>query len=342
MGWLVLLFVVLVPNVRPDPGGLDLSFYHTTDTLLDKLTRLADPSRCGQRMWVENLLDEDDPYFRMPVVTFEDSSVRYDQRTAKRILLNFGAHGRELITSEIALRFAEMLCGEADSQFRGEAAASREQISELLRQVTIKIVPVQVASARRLSEVGAASCTKRRLTRHGVDINRNYDVAWEGGDSDTGSSEYRGARAFSEPESRALADLALRWRPDMFVDVHSGDQYLATPFAHISESPGNRTDRAAMRHALRRVVTMFKKQYPSVLQAALTQPNSQHLLPSQPHPLLPPPRSSQPPTRPLPHRFPGPSHLPIPHRPAHGMPSMAPRLSTHRRAVTSPSAPPQA
>ena len=33
---------------------LDLHFYHRTDDLLDALTRLADPSRCGARLVVEN------------------------------------------------------------------------------------------------------------------------------------------------------------------------------------------------------------------------------------------------------------------------------------------------
>ena len=267
---LALLFTV-TRSAAPDPGtrNIDLSFYHATDTLLDKFTRLADPSRCGQRMWVENLLDEEDPHFRMPVITFEDSNARYDQQPhrASKVLLNFGAHGRELISPEIALRFGEMLCGEAESHFLAGASVSRERISELLRNVVIKIVPVQVPSARRLSEVGAGSCTKRRLTPRGVDVNRNYDVAWARGDSDSGSSEYKGPRAFSEPESRALAELADRWRPDMFVDVHSGDQYLAMPFAHMSEGPSNRTDRAAMRHALKRVVALLKKQHPAVLQA---------------------------------------------------------------------------
>ena len=256
-------------TAAPSPAGelLDLSFYHSTDTLLDKFTRLADPSRCGSRMWVENLRDEEDPYFSMPVVTFQENSARFDQRprSTAKVLLNFGAHGRELIGPEVALRVAEVLCGEAESRFvNGNVAASRARISELLRLVEIKLVPVQVPSARRLAEVGAGSCGARRLTPRGVDVNRNYDVVWDRGNSDSGSNEYRGPRPFSEPETRTLAALAQRWRPDLFGDVHSGDRYLAMPFAHMSEGPSNRTDRAAMRHALRRVADMLRRQHPTV------------------------------------------------------------------------------
>lgn len=246
----------------------DLSFYHPTDALLDAFTRLADPARCGARLTVDNLRDAEDPAFTLRVATFSSISFEQDEPETPRprILLNFGAHGRELITSEVALRLASMLCGEAPSLFvDGDAERSRERISELLRQVEVKLVPTQVPSARRLAEVGAGSCKQRRLNSRGVDVNRNWDVAWAEGDEAEGSGQYRGPRAFSEPETRALARLATDWRPDVFADVRSGDRYMAMPYAHKASGPSNRGERQAMQAGLRAVTRMWQRAHPRLL-----------------------------------------------------------------------------
>lgn len=134
-------------------SALDLSYYHPTDVLLDAFTRLADPSRCGTRLMVENLRDAEDPSFQLRLATFSaDQAFSLEADAPKRhVLLNFGAHGRELISSEVALRLARMLCGEAPSRFYGTPDASRDRISELLKLTVIKMVPVQVCSPRHPS-----------------------------------------------------------------------------------------------------------------------------------------------------------------------------------------------
>ena len=248
----------------------DISFYHPTDSLLDAFTRLADPSRCGARLAVDNLHDAEDVSFGLRVATFSTAAFatagEKPQVVRPHVLLNFGAHGRELITSEVGLRLASMLCGEAPSRFvDGDIERSRVRITELLQRVVVKVVPVQVPSARRRAEVGEGSCTQRRLNGRGVDVNRNWDVAWGDGDKAEGSSQYRGPRPFSEPETRALARLATDWRPDVFVDVRSGDRFLAMPYAHRAASPSNREERAAMLDGLRAVTSMFARAHPRLL-----------------------------------------------------------------------------
>jgi hypothetical protein len=250
------------------PSAQELWFYHRTDALLEGFLRLADPSRCGLRLSIDNLHDPDDPTFKLRVATFEDVNARDDGasfRTNAHVLLNFGAHGRELISSEVALRLARMLCGEAPSRFAGSEERSREAISAILRRVVIKVVPVQVPASRRLAETGEGTCKQRRVNSRGVDVNRNWDIAWDKGDGGQGSSQYRGPRAFSEPETRALARFAGEWRPDAFVDVRSGDRYMAMPFASIDSSPPDRADREAMRGVARGVNKMFKQQYPPLV-----------------------------------------------------------------------------
>ena len=120
------------------------------------------------------------------------------------------------------------------------------------------------AVARRLAEVGGTACKQRRQ-RRGVDVNRNWDVAWHEGDRSEGSSQYRGPRPLSEPETRVLANLAREWKPDLFVDVRSGDRYMAMPYASRDSGPRDRRDRAAMIDAMRKVNAMFSSAHPSLL-----------------------------------------------------------------------------
>ena len=207
------------------PASYDLSFYHRTDSLLETFTRLADPSRCAQRLTVDNIHDQEDPSFQLRVATFADAKKSQNPRTGPRVLINFGAHGRELITSEVALRLGQILCGEADSIFAGDSIRSRNAITHILRQATIKLIPVQVPSSRHLAEVGGGNCRQRQLTKQGVDVNRNWNISWTAGDGGgEHSNHYRGPRPFSEPETRSLANFAQSWRPDVFVDVRSGDR----------------------------------------------------------------------------------------------------------------------
>jgi hypothetical protein len=55
----------------------------------------------------------------------------------------------------------------------------------------------------------------------GVDLNRNYDFLWHEGDSDLGNRYYRGTAPFSEKETQAIRDLALRERFMFDVCYHS-------------------------------------------------------------------------------------------------------------------------
>ena len=248
--------------------SLDLSYYHSTSELLQGFTRLADPSRCGARLTVDNLRDSEDPAFGLLTATFADFNERTSQSPSAKphVLLNFGAHGRELVSSEVALRLASILCGEAPSLFDGGSAEqSRLAIAELLRRVEIKMVPVQVPSSRKLAEAESGTCIQRRLNARGVDVNRNWDVAWAEGESSAGSSQYRGPRPFSEPETRALARLAEDWRPDLFVDVRSGDRYIAMPFASRQSGPTDRSDKSAMLDAMRQVTSMLSRSHPRLL-----------------------------------------------------------------------------
>lgn len=98
----------------------------------------------------------------------------------------------------------------------------------LLSRVTLVLVPVEVPSARRAVEDGDL-CRRKTLTE--VDLNRNWPAAWRGA-SQRGAEEYGGAAPFSEPQSRALRDLARRLMPVAYANVHSGEWAIYVPWDH--------------------------------------------------------------------------------------------------------------
>lgn len=87
---------------------------------------------------------------------------------------------------------------------------------------------------------------KNRRDDHGVDLNRNFAVGFGG----TGSSRnkraetYRGAYAFSEPESAALRDLAKRHAIARYLDFHAYGQLVLYPWAYTG-TPAPDRDRLA-------------------------------------------------------------------------------------------------
>jgi len=98
---------------------------------------------------------------------------------------------------------------------------------ELMRRCIFKIVPVEVPNSRREVERGNM-CLRKTLS--GVDLNRNWPVGWKA--NRMGHEEYGGSSAFSEPESRILRDIGNSWAPHTYVQTHSGEWALYTPWDH--------------------------------------------------------------------------------------------------------------
>ena len=55
-----------------------------------------------------------------------------------------------------------------------------------------------------------------------VDLNRNYPVFWDIGNTDVTTQEYRGSAPFSEPETQAFRDFAQQHKFAMAYSLHSG------------------------------------------------------------------------------------------------------------------------
>jgi hypothetical protein len=65
----------------------------------------------------------------------------------------------------------------------------------------------------------------------GIDLNRNYDWYWnQGGSPDPWNYYYRGVTPFSEGETRANRDLALKVRPSLYITFHSYGEVVIYPW----------------------------------------------------------------------------------------------------------------
>src|SRR6185503_10607463 len=89
---------------------------------------------------------------------------------------------------------------------------------------------------------------KNRRGDHGVDLNRNYAVAWGGRGSSANerADNYHGAYAFSEPESAAMRDLIKREHIALHIDFHAFGQLILYPWGHTSTPTKDRDLYAAI------------------------------------------------------------------------------------------------
>lgn len=86
--------------------------------------------------------------------------------------------------------------------------------------------------------------TRSRGTRcYGADPNRNFDFHWMevGADSDECSIVYGGKKAFSEVESRNVANFAAKYKDNikLYLTFHSYGQYILYPWGYTSAYPEN-------------------------------------------------------------------------------------------------------
>jgi len=71
----------------------------------------------------------------------------------------------------------------------------------------------------------------------GVDLNRNYDYAWELGSSQRQSEIYKGPQPFSEPETQAIRDFVLEHDFTYAISFHSGVELILYPWGSTLAPP---------------------------------------------------------------------------------------------------------
>lgn len=139
-----------------------------------------------------------------------------------RVMVVFGEHGRDFVTSEVALRIVEMVCGTDAGGGPGAAAAS-SLWNPGRRRLEIVIVPVANPNGRRIAQIG-------RYCEVGngndIDIGQNWERGW----NSSSASSKAGPKAFSEPETVALRSIVASLKPTAFVSVRSGARAITTPW----------------------------------------------------------------------------------------------------------------
>ncbi|XP_023546095.1 putative metallocarboxypeptidase ecm14 isoform X2 [Cucurbita pepo subsp. pepo] len=187
--------------------------------------------RHPDKLTIETMEARNKGYFaEIPVVTYCHGRNKVNDMSKFRILLSFGQHGRELITTELALRILLIL-----SEEQLLPHMDRASLSNTLDKLVIKMVPMENLNGRRLVEDG--DLCERRNGR-GVDLNRNWSVDWGKKEKDYNPYEENpGFAPFSEPETQMMRKLALTFDPHIWVNVHSGMEALFMPYDHKNTTP---------------------------------------------------------------------------------------------------------
>jgi len=148
---------------------------------------------------------------------------------APAFVINGGQHAREWISVMTTTCLADRLVRRAQT----DAA-----VSTLLDQMQVYIVPVANPDGYAYSWDSDRYWRKNRRDGHGVDLNRNYPLAFgrKGSSNQKASPIYRGTHPFSEPESEALRDLVRRLPVELHIDFHSFSQLLLYPWSHTGEA----------------------------------------------------------------------------------------------------------
>ncbi|PWZ26922.1 hypothetical protein Zm00014a_020295 [Zea mays] len=160
------------------------------------------------------------------------------------VFQSFGQHGRELITSEVALRLLYVLTEKPKI-----AGVDLSSFEKLLENLVIKVVPMENMNGRKRVEEGEL-CDRRN--GRGVDLNRNWSVDWGKKEKDYDPYEENpGIAPFSEPEAQIMRELSRSFKPHIWVNVHSGMevQALFMPYDHKNTTP-NGASAQSMRSVL--------------------------------------------------------------------------------------------
>jgi len=148
-----------------------------------------------------------------PLLAAKITSKPGDKLPAVRI--TGGTHARELVPVELMRNLTKLLL-----EGYGKDAA----VTRLVDTREIWIVPVVNPDGRTRVEKGNSMWRKNTrptgVGAGGVDINRNADDHWSQGNSSKWADDYHGDAPFSEPETQALRDLALKVRFKSSFDIH--------------------------------------------------------------------------------------------------------------------------
>ena len=255
---LVLLCVTVLVIARTTA---DFTLYHTAEQLLSQAASIREHNPNYVSSTSCAALPD------LPVYTLSSPHAFSHIGTDKlRLLLNFGEHGRELITSEVALTLLRFVDSRSRAKEREQKAAAAEQyarvehdssddpyeyerhidetdadlsdayLAYLLRNTHTTVVPLLNVWGHQRVEAGEV-CSRKNS--RGVDLNRNYDFLHANNQQPPHDETYAGSAPFTEPESQCIAQLASppNGPPTVYANVHSGIQELYFGWDYAASPP---------------------------------------------------------------------------------------------------------
>ncbi|KAL6848530.1 hypothetical protein ACP4OV_021824 [Aristida adscensionis] len=214
--------------------------YHSSDSILHDIKALV--ARHTDKLSMDTIRGSNKGYSaELFVVTFNHLKESVDNGSKVHVLLvilterlivfqSFGQHGRELITSEVALRLLYFLTEKPKI-----AGVDMSSFEKMLENLVIKMVPMENLNGRKRVEAGEV-CDRRN--GRGVDLNRNWSVDWGKKEKDYDPYEENpGAAPFSEPEAQIMREISRSFKPHIWVNVHSGMEALFMPYDHKNTTP---------------------------------------------------------------------------------------------------------
>ncbi|CAN6271197.1 unnamed protein product [Urochloa humidicola] len=194
------LTVAAAGKISASSTPISRDIYHSSDSLLDEIKALV--ARHPDKLSMDAVKTSNKGYSaELFVVTFNHMKESVDNGSKVHILLSFGQHGRELITSEVALRLLYIL-----TEKRKIAGVDLSSFERVLENLVIKVVPMENLNGRKRVEEGEL-CDRRN--GRGVDLNRNWSVDWGKKEKDYDPYEENpGIAPFSEPETQIMRELS--------------------------------------------------------------------------------------------------------------------------------------
>lgn len=213
------------PTIMSRDGEMDWTAYHTFEEIMD---------------WMDGLLETyPDQLTNIVIGNSVEGRVLRGLKLSRRagnkaILIESNTHAREWITAATTTHFLNSLL-----------TATTGNLALLANNYDWYIFPIANPDGYVYSWTTNRMWRKNR-SRHGficlgTDPNRNWGYQWATGV--TGSSDdvcqetYTGPSAFSEPETRHLADFIMEHIDSikMFLSFHSYSQLLLYPFSYTDE-----------------------------------------------------------------------------------------------------------
>jgi hypothetical protein len=224
----------------------NLGNYHTYAEMLDEMRSIA-----REYPEITRLVDIGDSWEKTQGIADRDiwamkisNNPDQDEPGEPNVLIMGCHHARELISVEIPLAIIKKLTDD----YSVDPLCKR-----LVDNRQIWVVPMVNPDGHVYVETVNPLWRKNRNTNgspnpdsQGVDLNRNYGFKW--GFDDIGSSpkpsaeDYRGAAAFSEPETRTVRDLVEVHDFDLALSYHSYGDMVVFPWHYVSrDTRDNRT-----------------------------------------------------------------------------------------------------